>query len=103
MLIILALILPISFVLNDICEVMNDAITDKAQFMKYSQALGGEVQKKLELCLFGDGMISTEFGLEDNFAVFSDMNAGFDEFFASTDGIPENSKVAQNNIVEITS
>ncbi len=42
--------------------------------MKYSEPLGAEVQKKLKLCLFGDGMISTEFGLEDNFAVFSDMN-----------------------------
>ena len=46
-------------------------------------------------------MISDEFGLKENFAVFTDMNSGFDEFFSNTDGIPDNSKVATNNIASV--
>jgi hypothetical protein len=48
-------------------------------------------------------MISDTFGLSDNFAVFTEMNAGFDEFFANADGIPDKSTVATNNLADIAS
>jgi len=35
----------------------------------------------LKLCLFEDGDLSEEFGMDENLNVFTDMGSGFDEFF----------------------
>jgi len=52
---VVGLLLPISFALSDICEVMDSTVTDKAYYEKYSKPLGDEFSQKLELCLYGDG------------------------------------------------
>ncbi len=55
---------PLSIILVETCEVFENFLTNKEDFNAYNKIIDEEMKKKFEVCLFGNGNLVSELGLD---------------------------------------
>lgn len=78
---------PLAILTMESCDLYDDVITSESNFVEYTELIPSDINSKLRTCLFGDGNLKAEFGIDNeignldkisqSYADLSSMNQKF--------------------------
>ena len=88
-----AIVIPVSIMAVETCEVFNDFITKEEKFDEYIGVFDEpDIHKNSKVCLFGKGNLMEEFGMNEVMNVFIDLGTNI-ELLSRSDHIIESTTI----------